>query len=39
MDESAKKALKDRKPTGPREKNTLMFVTWMPRPRSWSSAF
>ncbi len=30
MDEAAKKALKDRKPTGPREKNTLMFVTWMP---------
>lgn len=30
MDEAAKKALKGRKPTGPREKNTLMFVTWMP---------
>lgn len=30
MDEAAKKALKDRKPTGPRDKSTLMFVTWMP---------
>ena len=30
MDEAAKKALKERKPTGPREKSTLMFVTWMP---------
>lgn len=30
MDEAAKKLLKDRKPTGPRENSTLMFVTWMP---------
>jgi hypothetical protein len=30
MEDAAKKALKDRKPNGPREKNTLMFVTWMP---------
>jgi hypothetical protein len=30
MDEAAKKAIKDRKPTGPRDKATLMFVTWLP---------
>jgi len=29
MNAAAKKAIKDRLPTGPREKNTLMFVTWM----------
>jgi hypothetical protein len=29
MNAAAKKAIKDRMPTGPREKNTLMFVTWM----------
>ncbi len=29
MDDAAKKFLKDAKPTGPRAKNTLMFVTWM----------
>jgi hypothetical protein len=32
MDEAATKLLKDRKPTGPREKSTIMFVTWMPEP-------
>ncbi|MCE9530501.1 MAG: hypothetical protein K8T89_05130 [Planctomycetes bacterium] len=30
MDTAAKKALKENKPTGPRETSTLMFVTWMP---------
>jgi hypothetical protein len=29
MGEAAKKALKDAKPTGPRETNELMYVTWM----------
>jgi len=29
MDEAARKALKDRKPTGPRESTTLMYMTWM----------
>jgi hypothetical protein len=30
MNESAKKAIKDKKPTGPRDTNELMYVTWMP---------
>jgi hypothetical protein len=30
MTEAQKKALKDQKPTGPREKAELMFVTWLP---------
>jgi hypothetical protein len=29
MEDAAKLALKNKKPTGPRVKNTLMFVTWM----------
>ncbi len=31
MAETAVKSLKDRKPTGPREKMELMLVTWMPQ--------
>src|SRR5258708_799791 len=31
MDDAVKKALKHRKPTGPRAKNTLMVVTWLPQ--------
>jgi len=30
MDRAAKWALGDRKPTGPREKEELLYVTWMP---------
>jgi len=30
MVEAAKKSIKERQPTGPREQSTLMFVTWMP---------
>lgn len=29
MQEAAKKAIKDRKPTGPREVQTVMFATWL----------
>jgi hypothetical protein len=30
MEEAAKKAIKDKKPTGPRETAELFYVTWMP---------
>jgi hypothetical protein len=30
MGEAQQKALKDKKPTGPREKAELMFITWLP---------
>ncbi len=39
MDEAAKKAIKDRTPTGPRDKSTVMFITWMSETESLQVRF
>jgi hypothetical protein len=39
MGEAQKKALKDRKPTGPREQSDLMFLTWMPKTKTLVAHF
>jgi hypothetical protein len=37
--EAQKKAIKDRKPTGPRETNELVYMTWLPEARKFRFNF
>jgi hypothetical protein len=39
MAEAQKKALKDRKATGPREQSDLLFLTWMPKTKTLVAHF